>query len=91
MRKTIELYYCDRCGKEMVETEYFESHQYINTISPVHHVCKKCWDEYKQKENELLNWINMNGKAVSYLDSLNKENDDTLLNQLDETLRIKGN
>ena len=64
MIKTVDFYYCDRCGKEIDKEEY-EKNVYIDFHSSVHKVCSVCHQEFIQKQKELINWLEMNGKALA--------------------------
>lgn len=65
MKKTVDFYYCDRCGKKISEKEHESEKNYVELVSCcVRHLCKECYAEYKPKETELLNWLVMNGNAA---------------------------
>lgn len=66
MIKQVDFFYCDRCGCEMSNEQYISENCYVDKISSVvRHICPKCYAEYKPKEQELLNWLEMNGKALA--------------------------
>ena len=67
MKKTVEHYYCDRCGKEISYQEHNSEKNYIGHYGscPIHILCKECFKEFEPKRKEFFDWLTMDGCALA--------------------------